>query len=181
MTDEALDIEYRRLAAAELARTGEIDRSEVIEGRHRVQNGELILEDHHFRVDGWPAGEPEASQPEMRACLERGGAAWGAFRGERLVAIAVLDGRRIGAAGDALDLYFLHVSNGYRGRGIGAELVRLVSEHACEMGARRLYVSSAESQNTVRFYCGRGLRLAKEVDPVLYEREPEDIHMDLRL
>ena len=74
---------------------------------------------------------------------------WGAFAGERLVGVAVLDGRRIGSALDALDMYFLHVSNGYRGRGIGRELVRLVRQRAREMGARCLYVSSSPTANTL--------------------------------
>ncbi len=175
------DIEYRLLAAAEIERTDEIDRSEVIDGVYRLRNGALVLEDHHFDARGWPPGEPDASKHRMRECLARGGAGWGAFVGERLVGIAVLDGRRIGSALDALDMYFLHVSNGYRGRGIGRELVRLVRQRAREMGARCLYVSSSPTANTVTFYRSRGFELASDVDPELYELEPDDIHMDMEL
>lgn len=175
-------IEYRQLEAAEIERTDEIDRSEVIDGRYRLRDGALVLdEDYHFDARGWPPGEPDASKRRMRECLARGGAGWGAFDGERLVGIAVLDGRRIGSELGSLDMYFLHVSNGYRGRGIGREFVRLVRRRAAEMGARRLYVSSSPTANTVTFYRGRGFELASEVDPELYELEPEDIHMDMGL
>lgn len=175
------ETEYRLLAAAEIERTDEIDRSEVIDGVYRLRNGALVLEDHHFDARGWPPGEPDASKHRMRECLARGGAAWGAFAGERLVGIAVLDGRRIGANLDALDMYFLHASNGYRRHGIGRELVRLVRQRAAEMGAHRLYVSAAPSANTVTFYRRQGFELASEVDPELYALEPDDIHLDMTL
>ncbi len=184
MTEEAPhpEIAYRLLDVAEIDRTDEIDRSELIDGRYLLRDGALVLdEEHHIEARGWPPGEPDASKHRMRECLARGGAAWGAFAGPRLGGIAVLDGRRIGSALDALDMYFLHVSDGYRGRGIGAELVRLVRQRAGEMGARRLYVSSSPTANTVTFYLGRGFELASEVDPELHALEPDDIHMDVTL
>jgi predicted N-acetyltransferase YhbS len=175
-------IEYRLLQAAEIERVDEIDRSEVIDGRYRLRNAALVLdEDHHFVVRGWQPASLDANKHRMRECLARGGAGWGAFAGERLVGIAVLDGRRIGSALDALDMYFLHVSDGYRGRGIGRELVRFVRQRAREMGALRLYVSAAQTRNTVTFYQGVGFGLASEVDAKLYELEPDDIHMDMQL
>jgi predicted N-acetyltransferase YhbS len=117
----------------------------------------------------------------MRECLSRGGSGWGAFAGERLVGIAVLDGRRIGSDLDSLDLYFLHVSNGHRCRGIGRELVHLVCQRAREMGGLRLYVSATPSLSTVTFYRSMGFDLASQVDPELHALEPDDIHMDMTL
>jgi predicted N-acetyltransferase YhbS len=145
-------IEYRTLAVAEIELLDEIDRSEVIDGRYQIHNGALVLDaELHFEAHGWPAGEPDASKPRIHECMARGGAAWGAFAGDRLIGIAVLDGRRIGINLDTLDMYFLHTSNGYRGRGVGEELVRLVRDRATELGARRLYVSSTPSANSVNF------------------------------
>jgi predicted N-acetyltransferase YhbS len=176
------EIEYRLLAAAEVERVDEIDRAEVIDGRYLLSDGVLVLdEEHHFVAHGWPPGEPDGSKQRIRQCLARGGAAWGAFAGDRLAAIAVLDGGRIGPQRDTLDLYFLHVSDGYRHSGIGQALVTLVCERAREMGARRLYVSSTPSANSVRFYQRRGFELASEVDPELFALEPDDIHMNMPL
>lgn len=159
----------------------EIDRAEVIDGIYRVVDGALRLEEFHLDVRGWPAGEPDGSVAYLEGCLARGGAAWGAFDGERLVGIAVLDGRRIGSALDTLDLFFLHVSNGYRGHSIGRAFVDLVRSAALETGARRLYVSASETRNTVEFYQRLGFGLASGVDAELFALEPNDIHMDLRL
>lgn len=183
MTDPPRDvrIEYRRLAAAELLRVGEIDRAEVIDGIYRVVDGALRLEEFHLDVAGWPPGEPDGSVSYLERCLDRGGAAWGAFDGERLVGIAVLDGRRIGSGLDTLDLFFLHVSNRYRRHSIGRALVGLARSAALELGARRLYVSASETRNTVEFYQRLGFGLASEVDAELFAMEPNDIHMDMVL
>jgi GNAT superfamily N-acetyltransferase len=105
----------------------------------------------------------------------------GAFAGDRLAGIAVLDGRRIGSSLDTLDMYLLHTSNGYRGRGIGEALVGLVRQRATELGASRLYVSSTPSTNSVNFYQRRGFGLASHVDPELFALEPDDIHMEMPL
>lgn len=174
-------IAYRELSLAELDRTAEIDRAELIDGIYRVVDGALALEEYRFDAPGWPPGEPGGNVAKMRGCLERGGAAWGAFDGDRVVGIATLDGRRIGTALDTLDLFFLHVGNGYRAHGIGRELVRLASLAARAAGARRLYASATPSRNTVTFYQRIGFRLASEIDPELYRVEPDDIHMDMKL
>ena len=181
MTSTDPSVEIRALEAVEIERAEEIDRTETIDYVYRIRGGELALELHFKRVGGFPPGELGASKQRMRACLSRGGAGWGAFDEGHLVGIAVLDGRPLGSDVDALDLYFLHVSDAHRGRGIGRALVRLASARAKELGARRLYVSATPSQNTVNFYQGAGFTLASSVDPELYRREPEDIHMDLDL
>ncbi|HJM75506.1 MAG TPA: GNAT family N-acetyltransferase [Dehalococcoidia bacterium] len=176
------DIEYRLLAAAEVDRIDEIDRAEVIDGRYLLSDAALVLDaEHHFVARGWASGEPDGNKQRIRQCLARGGVAWGAFASDRPVGIAVLDGRRIGSDLATLDMYFLHVSDGYRHSGIGQALVTLVSERAREMGARRLYVSSTPSANSVRFNQRRGFELASEVDPELFGLEPDDIHMDTLL
>jgi len=174
------DISYRPLAATELDRVDEIDRSEVVHQIYRHRDGVLELEDNFWDGKGWPGWDDETRQ-RLSTCLANGGAVWGAFDGDRMVGIAALDGDRIGANLDRLDLYFLHTTNGYRGTGIGHRLIDLAIDRARELGARSLYVSATPSLNTVTFYQRRGCTLASEVDPELFALEPEDIHMELDL
>jgi hypothetical protein len=49
---------------------------------------------------------------------------------------------------------------------------------ARERGAKRLYISATPSENTINFYLRRGCVVAAEVDPHLFELEPEDIHLE---
>lgn len=167
----------RELMHSEIGRLWDIDRSEVIDAVYIVRGGELVLEEEHWELTGWPEGERESWEPTYRASFERGATFWGAFEAERLVGAAVLESRFIGRQADQLQLKFLHVSKAHRGRGIGGKLFGRAADRAREMGAAKLYISATPSENTVRFYLGLGCELASELDPQLYALEPDDIHL----
>jgi GNAT superfamily N-acetyltransferase len=176
-------ITYRSLAAADLARVGDIDRTERIDTLY-VQRGSALEE----RAGDWSAaawfseGKGEHSVAHQRDECERhlaaGGFALGAFAGERLVGIgAVRPHIRPGIA----QLAFLHVSDGYRASGIGRRLSDELERVAREQGDTTMVVSATPSLNTVRFYLGRGFTPMSDPLPELYELEPDDVHMHKRL
>jgi GNAT superfamily N-acetyltransferase len=75
----------------------------------------------------------------------------------------------------------LFVSRPHRGRGIARRLVKIVGGLARERGADALYISATPSRHTVESYMGCGAKLVEELDPELFELEPEDIHLELAL
>lgn len=177
------EITYRRLLVADLARLGEIDRTERIETLY-VQHGARLEE----RVGGWDAtawfrdGEGAHSVAYQRAECERhfaaGAIGLGAFAAGRLVGIGIVTPHiRPGVAQFA----FLYVSNGYRAGGIGAHLSDELERVAREEGDTAMVVSATPSLNTVRFYLGRGFEPMSEPLPELYELEPDDVHMHKQL
>ncbi len=174
-------ITYRPMRPDEMDRVEEIDRTEVIDHIYYLRDGELVLEEEHWELRGWPPGELPKIKENLRTCLQVGGAVWGAFEGDRLVGIAALDGRWYGRSSDTLDMYFLHISNGYRRQGLGRRLLEMTTERAKGMGAKRLFVSGLPSLNTITFYRAMGFDIAEEVDQRLHDREPDDIHMDMAL
>lgn len=174
---------YRRLVAADLARLGEIDRTERIETLY-VQHGTRLEE----RVGDWSArawftdGEGEHSVAYQRAECERhlatGGIGLGAFADGRLVGIGIVRPHvRPGIAQCA----YLHVSSEYRASGIGGCLSDELERLAREQGDTAMVVSATPSLNTVRFYLGRGFEPMSDPLPELHELEPEDVHMQKRL
>jgi GNAT superfamily N-acetyltransferase len=177
------EITYRRLASADLARIGEIDRTERIETVY-VQHGSRLEEQvGDFSAPAWLSeGEGEHSVAHQRAACERylaaGGIALGAFTDGRLVGIGIVSPHiRPGIA----QLSFLHVTNEYRDRGIGGHLSEELEGLARAQGDRRMVVSATPSLNTVRFYRQRGFEPMPESLPELYELEPEDVHLEKRL
>ncbi len=52
-------------------------------------------------------------------------------------------------------------------------------EKAKELGAKKLYISATPSKNTVNFYMHLGCNLASEINPELYQLEPDDIHLEM--
>jgi GNAT superfamily N-acetyltransferase len=177
------EINYRRLVAADLARIGEIDRTERIETLYVQQGTRLEAQVGDWSAPAWfGEGEGEHSVAHQRAECERYLAArsiaLGAFADGRLVGIGIVRPHiRPGTA----QIAFLHVSHEYRASGIGAYLSDELERLAREQGDTAMIVSATPSLNTVRFYLGRGFQPMSEPLPELYELEPEDIHMQKRL
>ncbi|MFO7572065.1 MAG: GNAT family N-acetyltransferase [Gaiellaceae bacterium] len=177
MTDRP-EVVYRRLDRADLARLGEIDRTERIEALY-VQFGERLERlEGDWSARAWLEGVGEHSVGAQRAACERllddGAVALGAFDGSRLVGIGiVLPHLRPGLA----QLAFLHVSDGYRGAGIGRRLSDDLERAARDAGDTEIVVSATPSENTVRFYLRLAYSPMAEPLPELYELEPEDVHM----
>lgn len=74
-------------------------------------------------------------------------------------------------------LAFLHVSAAFRAIGIGSRLSDELDVIARSAGDTEIVVSATPSENTVRFYRGRGYEIMDPALPELYEREPEDVHL----
>ena len=86
--------------------------------------------------------------------------------------------RRDPAARPAIaQLAFLHVSATFRAVGVGSRLCDEIERIARGAGDAEIIVSATPSENTVRFYLGRGYELMAEPLPELLELEPEDVHM----
>lgn len=176
-------IAYRQLAAKDLVRIADIDRTERIETLC-VQHGSQLDEEHgDWSAAAWSReGQGEHSVAHQRRECERylaaGGVALGAFADERLLGIGIVVPHvRPGIA----QLAFLHVSNGYRARGIGGHLSEELERVAREQGDATMVVSATPSLNTVRFYRRRGFEPMAEPLAELYELEPEDVHLEKRL
>jgi GNAT superfamily N-acetyltransferase len=166
-------VEIRRLAPTELSRVVEIDRTERIDLIYEQRGTELVERRGNWSAPAWDRdGRGEHSVEAQRHALERyadaGGIALGAFSGGRLVGIGVI-------------VPHLHVSEAFRAAGIGSRLCDDLELMVRGAGDSEMVVSATPSENTVRFYLGRGYELMAEPLPELFELEPEDVHMKKRL
>jgi GNAT superfamily N-acetyltransferase len=173
---------YRQLERGELSRVGEIDRTERI-GTLYVQRGSVLdavsgdFSASSWRSDGTGEHSIAYQVAECERYLDAGGVAIGAFAHDRLVGIGVVVPHiRPGVA----QLAFMHVSDGHRGRGIGSHLAAELERVALEAGDTTMVVSATPSENTLRFYQGRGFAPTATPLPELYELEPEDVHLEKR-
>ena len=74
-------------------------------------------------------------------------------------------------------LAFLNVSAPWRATGIGSRLSEQLEQIARTAGDSDMVVSATPSENTVRFYLGRGFQPMADPLAELFELEPEDVHM----
>jgi predicted N-acetyltransferase YhbS len=76
---------------------------------------------------------------------------------------------------------YMHVSNNYRGVGIGKALFEKCVEAAKKMGAKSIYISAHPAIETQKFYKALGCKLAKEINQELKELEPFDIQLEYEI
>jgi GNAT superfamily N-acetyltransferase len=176
-------IAYKRLGREDLARIGDIDRTERIDTLYVQHGTELEARAGDWSAPAWSSeGDGPHSVAAQRSECERyvdaGATALGAFVGERLVGIGIV---RLHLRSGIAQLAYLHVGDGYRGRGIGVRLTADLEHIAREAGDTTMVVSATPSRNTVHFYLGRGYRPMAEPLPELFELEPEDVHMEKTL
>ena len=174
-------ISYRQLKPDEVGRIVEIDRSETVRSIYVFDSGRISEKQVFFDMTGFPEGELEEIIDRQRKILASGGVVYGAFEGVHLVGVTSVENRLRGTERNYCKMDILHVSSAYRRRGIAIRLMEMCKDKAREFGASKLYISATESKNTVEFYLKRGARLTEELDPELYNLEPDDIHLELDL
>lgn len=172
-------VEIRDLERTELSRIGEIDRTERIGVLFEQHGIELVARQGSWNASAWdPEGHGEHSVDAQHRALahyaDAGGIGRGAFSGGRLVGIGVVVPHIRPAIAQ---LAYLHVSRDFRGVGVGTRLCADLEVVARRAGDTEIVVSATPSENTVRFYMGRGFRPMALPLPELLELEPEDIHM----
>jgi GNAT superfamily N-acetyltransferase len=167
------------LDRAELPLLGEIDRREHIDVLYDQHGTQLVARHGNWSASAWdPDGHGEhsveAKVHALQHYVDSGGIALGAFVGGRLIGIGVVVPHprpRIA------QLAFLHVSAPVRATGIGSRLSEQLEQIARTAGDSDMVVSATPSENTVRFYVGRGFQPMAEPLPELFELEPDDVHM----
>jgi GNAT superfamily N-acetyltransferase len=175
----AAPVEVRALSRHELVRVRDIHRAERIAVLFEQRGTELIARHGSWDAPDWylDHGSDHSVDAQQRAVehyLDMGGAAIGAFSDARLVGIGVVVPHlRPGIA----QLAFLHVSSEVRATGIGVRLCADLETIARRAGDTEMVVTATPSENTVRFYLGRGFRPMEHPLPELFALEPEDVHM----
>lgn len=174
-------MKLRKLRLEEIKRIKEIDRSEVVNHIYYYRDGNLELEEEFYDIKPWSQSELKDHINHLMKLSKKGGYIYAVIDDQRLIGVIALECDFIGRNKDQLQMVFLQVDNDYRNQGIGKKLMEKAKEKAKDLGAKRLYISATPSLNTIRFYLALGCTLASEINPELYELEPEDIHLELKL
>lgn len=129
-------------------------------------------------VEDWDISQRRERAAAILERLGEGGFAYGAFYGNDLVGFALCCPKAFGSRGQYLDLEEFHVSEPFRGRGIGGALFRLAAKEAKARGAEKLYISAHSAKETMAAYGKLGCVLALEINRELAEKEPCDVQME---
>jgi GNAT superfamily N-acetyltransferase len=176
-------IEIRALPPERIDLLEEIDRSEHIDTLYAAAAGVLTSRSVAIDVPPWDtagAGPHSVAglMADMQPVLERRAALLGAFAGDEVAGIAVVEEK---FAETMAWLALLHVSRPYRRRGIATALWDESVTRARRAGVESMYVSATPSTSAVGFYLSRGCEVLAVPHPDLFAKEPEDIHLIYRL
>lgn len=174
-----MNISFRVLQRDEISKVREIDRREFCEEMCQMKDGKIIVLRNAFDHKGFSSEQFEQIIKSQEAIYDNGGRIIGAFDKQTLVGISSLENKFRGKNHDTLKLDILWISQSFRKQGIGKKMIEMMKEKAKQTGARKLYISSCESKNTVDFYFKIGAVLTSEIDKDLFELEPNDIHLEL--
>jgi N-acetylglutamate synthase-like GNAT family acetyltransferase len=169
---------YRVLERDEIRRLNEIDRYEIIEELYYLRDEKLVLKKEYSEIIGI-SGISEVIEDYIED-YDDDGTFIGTFDGEKLVGLGGISGNLIGENKDMIQLSSLWVSNKYRKKGIGRQLISMLKEIAKQLGAEKLYVHAAPSKNTVDFYRNAGFDLTTPVNE-LFEVDSDEIPMDMKI
>lgn len=145
----------------------------------RCENGLWRLLPVVFTED-WDLSRLRMEADALLQAMDAGFITFGAFDGEQLVGFTQLGGV-LGSQNQYIELVSFHVSEPYRGQGIGRRLFCAVCEAARDAGAEKLYISAHSSRESQAAYRALGCILTDEPDPVRSAKEPYDVQMEFVL
>ncbi len=178
MNNKTGNLNIRPMDIDEIHRISEIDVSETGTVVYKWVNGEVQAVDENWERpssygEGW---KPRADL--VTAGLAKGGIALGAFDGGQLIGFVALQHR---LEDEIAEIMALWISAAYRRGGLASRLVQEVINAARDTGATSIYVSVCPSESAMGFFRSLGFTPWAFVHRELYELEPEDIHMILKL
>lgn len=177
-----MKIKYRKIKKQEICPElfYPFDRHQEVTHCYRKEEGEWVIREISF-VEEWGEAEKKYLAECLKRTVESGGNVYGAFERKILIGFACVEAQRFGKDREYVELSALHISNGYRGRGIGTKLFEKACRSAQRMGAKKLYISSHSAVETQNFYQSVGCVEAIEYRKEAVEKEPCDCQLECRL
>lgn len=168
----------RRLKKNELPRIlNDIDRTEQINRIYIPTQGELVKTRVDYTILSWSPEQIIRLQMEFDRRYDRGDLFLALFQEEKMVGVGCISASPLSSDPTAYPLFFMHVCNGHRGKGIGKQLFSELLHTAEQHEAEKIYISANCNCKTVDFYLGLGCEWVQNPPQELVLLEPNDIHM----
>ena len=125
----------------------------------------------------WPSEKRLWISQYIKEQIHNGGFAFGAFQNEKMVGFVCVEGTIIDSYAN---LTMLFIDDDYKRKGIGRSLFEKAKKEALLIGARKLFVSSIPSEETISFYFSVGCKDAEIIIPDFVDTET-DRYMEMDL
>ena len=156
------------------------NRYQEIKKCYRKEEGNWVLKNIEF-IENWDKDKKEIIIKDFLKTINDGGSVFGAYDNNKLIGFAVLYNKIFGSKKQYIQLDKIHVSYGYRHKGIGKKLFEMCIKKSKSIGIEKMYISANSSEETQKFYLAIGCKDTEEIDKELYEKEPFDRHMEYKV
>ena len=146
----------------------------------RKIHDEYVLVENAFTED-WDLEACRQTAKTILCGMDADGVAYGAFFENKVVGYIFLAGHLFGSRQQYLEVQLFHVSEPFRGKGIGRVLFEHICSEAKALGAKKLYISAHSSKESQEAYRKLGCVYATEVNRELVLKVPFDIQMEYLL
>jgi len=143
----------------------------------RMVDGQMVLKPTVFEQD-WSLEKRRETAKEITEEMGKTICAYGAFCKGKYAGHAVLKTKLFGTAARYMELELFHVSEPYRGKGIGKSLFALAAGKARSLGAEKLFISCFPAKETIAVYTALGCVPCQEHNAVKALEEPLDIQLE---
>ncbi|WP_315081732.1 GNAT family N-acetyltransferase [uncultured Clostridium sp.] len=171
---------YRNLMLSDMDKIEEIDGECYIARAWREVNGIKKLVDINWLEKELPNGLTWHKEHFLLS-IKSGGRAFGCFDDEKMVGYAVINGDIFGVTAKYILLDQMFISKEYRNMGIGKKLFNECCNAAKDLGAEKIYICAASSEETIAFYFERGCKENLEINDILYEIDRNDYQLEYKL
>lgn len=155
-------------------------RRQTVTERWVNKDGALRLEPDCFTED-WDIGLRREIAGRMLNNLRRGFIGLGAFDGSTLIGWTFFGNELCGSRGNYIELDMFHVSEPYRGKGVGRKLFTASLPYVRKTGAEKIFISAHSSKESQAAYKALGCVPAQEFFPQAAKEEPCDIQLEYDL
>jgi len=146
-----------------------------------VEIDNRLFEKNDSFNDDWDTLKKVAIVQELRTSLMAGGIVLGAYENHSLIGFANIEPTRFGPQLEYVELSYIHVSQEFRGKGIGKKLFEACFETGSKLGAQKLYIAAHPSIESQLFYKKMGCTLASYIEKEILSKEPLDIQLERKI
>ncbi len=155
-------------------------RDSHVSGRYVRKEGRWTVDEENTDIH-WTDSDYAKVQRNLLRTIDLGGTVFGYFKGDRMLGVASVEGRKLGPEKNYAALSCMYVTEDARRKGIGRELFESAKQAAGQLGAEYLYVSAPNCEDTQAFYKAMGCVEAAWYCDELAEKHPDDCKLEIRL
>jgi GNAT superfamily N-acetyltransferase len=153
--------------------------------RDQVTTHVMVLEDNRLveKADDFSESWDEMKLNQislyLKMCLQRGGVVLVIIKNHTVIGFGSIEPTV--HFDTYIQMPYLHISAPYRHKGYGKVLFLSLKTAAKKLGVEKLYISTHPDRDTQAFYRSVGCQLAKQVIPKIFDKEPRDIQLEVKL